>query len=122
MALIDPKTPPRELIYKWCQGDPRLIKAVEKIFDLIPSEFNKGADDTEGSQYAADNAATQAGIANAELANVMRLAELSALSPAHAHALSDSLGISPAQELTKSDYIDVACQQIECSNFNLEIK
>lgn len=121
MTIVDPKMPLRQDLMIMCGGNMRLVKAFEALFSLVPSEFNKGNDEVVGSQLAADHAAAQAGIANAEVANVMRLAELSALSPTHAYALSDSLGISPAQELTKSDYIDVACQQIECSNFNLEI-
>lgn len=121
MAITDPKIPPRQDLMVMCGGNMRLVKAFEALFKLFPSEIDKGSEDTFLSLLTADHAATQAVLANSEVANVMRLAEFSALSPTHAHALSDYLGISPAHETTKSDYIDVACQQIECSNFNLEI-
>ena len=121
MALVDPKTPPRKDLERMCGGDQRLVKAFEKLFELIPSELNKGSDDVSSAQISADNASAQANFAGSFITNFEYLINFTALQPAFAQIIENSLGINPAQEQITSDYLHPIYQQIECSNPNFEI-
>lgn len=121
MALVDPKTPPRKDLERMCGGDQRLVKAFEKLFELIPSELNRGSDDVSSAQISADNASTQANFAGSFLTSFEYLINFMALQPAFAQIIDNSLGINPAQEQITSDYLYPIYQQFECSNPNFEI-
>lgn len=121
MALVDPKPPLRRDLEEMCRGNQRLVKAFEKLFELIPSELNKGSDDLSNAQISADNAATQANFAGSFLTSFEYLIHFIALQPAFAQIIESSLGINPAQEQSASDYLYPIYQQIECSNPNFEI-
>lgn len=121
MALVDPKTPPRSDLEKMCGGNQRLVKAFEKLFDLIPSELNKGSDDVSSAQLSADNAAAQALLGASLILALQSQIEMSALQPSLAIQIQDSLDLSPRFEQITLDQVYPVYQSIGCNNFNLEI-
>lgn len=121
MALVDPKTPPRSDLEKMCGGNQRLVKAFEKLFDLIPSELNKGSDDNESAQLSADNAAAQALLGASLILAIQAKVEMSALTPSLAYQNQDPFDLSPRLEQIFNDQIYPSHEQIGCTNYNLEI-
>ncbi|MDU4393273.1 hypothetical protein [Acinetobacter ursingii] len=121
MALVDPKTPPRSDLEKMCGGNQRLVKAFEKLFDLIPSELNKGSDDVSSAQLSADNAAAQALLGVSLLMMLQGQIDLNALHPSLVIQSQDTFDLSPRSEQVTLDQIYPAYQSIGCNNFNLEI-
>jgi len=121
MTLVDPKTPPRSDLERMCGGNQRLVKAFEKLFDLIPSELNKGSDDVSSAQLSADNAAAQALLGASLILALQSQIEMSALQPSLAIQIQDSLDLSPRFEQITLDQVYPVYQSIGCNNFNLEI-
>ncbi len=121
MTIVDPKTPPRSDLERMCGGNQRLVKAFEKLFDLIPSELNKGSDDVSSAQLSADNAAAQALLGASLILALQSQIEMSALQPSLAIQIQDSLDLSPRFEQITLDQVYPVYQSIGCNNFNLEI-
>lgn len=121
MALVDPKTPPRSDLEKMCGGNQRLVKAFEKLFDLIPSELNKGSDDVSSAQLSADNAAAQALLGVSMLMMLQGQIDLNALQPSLSIQNQDAFDLSPRSEQITLDRVYPVYQSIGCNNFNLEI-
>lgn len=121
MAIVDPKTPLRKDLEQMCGGNQRLVKAFEKLFELIPKELSKSNDDVSSAQISAENASTQANFAGSFLPNFEYLIDLLVLHPALPQTINSNLGISPVQEQAISDHLHQSYQQIECTNPNFEI-
>ncbi len=121
MALVDPKTPPRSDLEKMCGGNQRLVKAFEKLFDLIPSELNKGSDDVSSAQLSADNATAQALLGVSMLMMLQGQIDLNALQPSLSIQNQDAFDLSPRSEQITLDQVYPVYQSIGCNNFNLEI-
>lgn len=80
--LVRPKKPSREELAKIFK-DPRVLKAFEQVFDVVPGEFNRQDGSIEDVLFAADSAATQAALAIALIQAVEVLAEIKAMEPVH---------------------------------------
>jgi len=102
--LVRPKKPSREELAKIFK-DPRVLKAFEQVFDVVPGEFNRQDDDIEEVLFAADNATTQAALAIALIGAVEALAEVKAMEPAHqCNCQHDDL--TPRYEQVTPDHIE----------------
>lgn len=99
--------PLRKDLEAMCGGNQRLVKAFEKLFEVIPKELNNGSAGLEAAQMTADNAVTQAQSVSATLDGVMQQIEMAAL--------------QPRMEQITPDCIYPIYQSISCENFNLEI-
>ena len=80
--LIRPKKPSREELARIFK-DPRVLKAFEQVFDVVPGELNRQDEEIENVLFAADSAATQAALAIALIQAVEALAEIKAMEPVH---------------------------------------
>lgn len=80
--LVRPKKPSREELAKIFK-DPRVLKAFEQVFDVVPGEFNRQDGSIEEVLFTADSAATQAALAIALIQAVEALAEIKAMEPVH---------------------------------------
>lgn len=80
--LVSPKKPGREELAKIFK-DPRVLKAFEQVFDVVPGELNRQDEEIENVLFAADSAATQAALAVALIQAVEALAEIKAMEPVH---------------------------------------
>lgn len=118
--IIDPKTPQRRDLEEICRGNQRLVKAFEKLFELVPSQFNKNSDDTSDAQVSADNAAAQALLAASLLMAMQTKVQMSALHPAAAEIHRDALSLAPAYEHTQAVQFTPTYEQSSCFNYNLE--
>lgn len=99
--LVRPKKPSREELAKIFK-DPRVLKAFEQVFDVVPGEFNRQDGSIEDVLFAADSAATQAALAVALIQAVEALAEIKAMEPVHqCNCQFDDL--TPRLEHTQAD-------------------
>lgn len=99
--LVRPKKPSREELAKIFK-DPRVLKAFEQVFDVVPGEFNRQDGSIEDVLFAADSAATQAALAIALIQAVGALAEVKAMEPVHqCNCQFDDL--TPRYEHTQAD-------------------
>ncbi len=121
MTINDPISPTRKDIEAWVNGNPRLMKAVEGLFRLIPNELNNLDDSSSGAQITADSAQSAANMANASIADVERLIDLIATSPAHTTIIPDQIGLTPRYEVIQSDPIYPTYQVESFPNYNLEV-
>lgn len=102
--LVRPKKPSREELAKIFK-DPRVLKAFEQVFDVVPGEFNRQDDDIEEVLFAADNATTQAALAIALIGAVEALVEVKVMEPAHqCNCQFDDL--TPRFEQVATDHIE----------------
>ncbi len=101
--LVRPKKPSREELAKIFK-DPRVLKAFEQVFDVVPGEFNRQDGSIEDVLFAADSAATQAALAIALIQAVEALAEIKAMEPVHqCNCQHDDL--TPRYEHVATDHI-----------------
>ncbi len=121
MAIIDPIAPLRKDLEVMCSGNLRLVKAFEAIFRLIPTELNNLDDSSSSVQITADFAQSSANMANASLADIERIIDLIATSPAPIAINLDPIGIAPRSEIVQSDPIYPVYQGESCPNYNLEV-
>lgn len=99
--LIRPKKPSREELARIFK-DPRVLKAFEQVFDVVPGELNRQDEEIENVLFAADSAATQAALAIALIQAVEALAEVKAMEPVHqCNCHFDDL--TPRYEHTQAD-------------------
>lgn len=102
--LVRPKKPSREELAKIFK-DPRVLKAFEQVFDVVPGEFNRQDSSIEEVLFAADNASTQATLAIALIGAVEALAEVKAMEPVHqCNCQHDDL--TPRYEQVTPDHIE----------------
>lgn len=121
MTIVDPKMPTRKDLETWVGGNPRLLKAVEMLFRLIPKELNNLDGSNLDAQLAADFAQSSANMANASVADIERLVDLIATSPAPLTIFLDPIGVAPRYEVVQSDPIYPVYQGESCPNYNLEV-
>ncbi len=121
MTIVDPKPPLRRDLEAMCGGNQRLVKAFEKLFELIPKELNNSNDSSSDAQFIADFAQSSANQANSAISDVERLIDLVATSPAPIIHTQELIGISPRYEVTVSDPIYPIYQGESCPNYNLEV-
>lgn len=102
--LVRPKKPSREELAKIFK-DPRVLKAFEQVFDVVPGEFNRQDDSIEDVLFDANTAATQAALAIALIGAVEALAEVKAMEPVHqCNCQHDDL--TPRYEHVVPDHIE----------------
>lgn len=121
MAIIDPKPPLRRDLEEMCGGNQRLVKAFEQLFRLVPSEFNNSNESSLDTQFTADFAQASANLANSSIADVERIVDLIATSPAQIINTFDPIGVAPRYEVVFSDPIYPVYQGEGCPNYNLEV-
>ncbi|WP_332605479.1 hypothetical protein [Acinetobacter sp. ESBL14] len=121
MALIDPKTPLRSDLERMCGGNQRLVKAFEKLFQVLPTLADPNSEAIEAAQITADNAGTQAFLAIALIEAVTQVAELIATEPKHACICAQNDDLSPRTEIIVPDIILPSSQLTEPMNINLEV-
>ncbi|MFL1383609.1 hypothetical protein ACJOYH_05865 [Acinetobacter baumannii] len=121
MAIVDPKPPIRRDLEEMCRGNQRLVKAFEKLFELIPKELNNSNDSSLDAQMTADFAQSTANMANSSLVGVERLIDLIATNPAPVPIIQDPIGIAPRYEVVQSDQIYPVYQGDSCPNYYLEV-
>ncbi|MFL1475204.1 hypothetical protein ACJOYF_18590 [Acinetobacter baumannii] len=121
MAIVDPKPPLRRDLEEICRGNQRLVKAFEKLFELIPKELNNSNESSLDTQLAADFAQSSANMANSSVADVERLIDLIATSPAAISMDQDQIGLTPRYEFAQSDPIYPVYQGESCPNYSLEV-
>lgn len=121
MTIIDPIAPLRKDLEIMCGGNLRLVKAFEAVFRLIPTELNNLDGSNLDSLLAADFAQSSANMANASVADIERLVDLIATSPAPLTISLDPIGFAPRYEVVQSDPIYPVYQGESCPNYNLEV-
>ncbi|KQE29069.1 hypothetical protein [Acinetobacter nosocomialis] len=121
MAIVDPIAPTRKELEVWCGGNQRILKALEAIFRLIPTELNNLDDSSSGAQITAELAQSAANMANASIADIERLIDLIATSPAPITIIPDQIGLAPRYEAIQSDPVYPVYQGESCPNYNLEV-
>lgn len=121
MAITDPKPPLRRDLEEMCGGNKRLVKAFEQLFRLVPSEFNNSNESSLDTQFTADFAQASANLANSSIADVERIVDLIATSPAPIINTFDPIGVAPRYEVVISDPIYPVYQGEDCPNYNLEV-
>lgn len=121
MAIVDPKPPIRRDLEEMCRGNQRLVKAFEKLFELIPKELNNSNDSSSDAQFTADFAQVSANLANSSVADIERIVDLIATSPAPIINNFDPIGVAPRYEVVISDPIYPVYQGEGCPNYNLEV-
>lgn len=121
MAIVDPIAPLRKDLEVMCGGNLRLVKAFEAIFRLIPTELNNLDDSNSGAQITAEFAQSAANMANASIADIERLIDLIATSPAPITIIPDQIGLAPRYEAIQSDPVYPVYQGESCPNYNLEV-
>lgn len=121
MAITDPKPPLRRDLEEMCGGNQRLVKAFEQLFRLVPSEFNNSNESSLDTQFTADFAQASANLANSSIADVERIVDLIATSPASTINNVDPIGLAPRYEVVISDPIYPVSQGADCPNYNLEV-
>lgn len=121
MAIVDPIAPLRKDLEVMCNGNLRLVKALEAVFRLIPNELNNLDDSSTGAQLTADYAQSASFMANASIADVERLIDLIATSPAPITIIPDQIGLTPRYEVIQSDPIYPPYQVESFPNYNLEV-
>lgn len=99
--LVRPKKPSREELAKIFK-DPRVLKAFEQVFDVVPGEFNRQDENLEDVLFAAKSAATQAALAIALIQAVEALAEIKAMEPVHQCSCQFD-DLTPRHEHTQAD-------------------
>ena len=80
--LVRPKKPSREELAKIFK-DPRVLKAFEQVFDVVPGEFNNQQQGLDDVQALAESATAQAALAMALLYAIDELASIKAMEPVH---------------------------------------
>lgn len=99
--LVRPKKPSREELAKIFK-DPRVLKAFEQVFEVIPSEFNRQNESLDEIQFQVESAAAQGMLAIALIQAVEALAEIKAMEPVHqCNCQFDDL--TPRYEHTQAD-------------------
>ena len=121
MAIVDPVAPLRKDLEAMCNGNLRLVKALEAVFRLIPTELNNLDDSSSGAQITADFAQSAANMANASIADVERLIDLISTSPAPITIIPDQIGLAPRYEVIQSDPFYPVYQGESFPNYNLEV-
>lgn len=121
MTIVDPIAPLRKDLEVMCGGNLRLVKAFEAIFRLIPTELNNLDGSSSDAQLSADLAQSAANMANASVADIERLVDLIATSPASLTIALDPIGVAPRYEVVQSDPIYPVYQGESCPNYNLEV-
>ncbi|MCH7391817.1 hypothetical protein [Acinetobacter dispersus] len=121
MALIDPKTPQRSDLERMCGGNQRLVKAFEKLFQLLPTIADPSTPEVEAAQISADNANAQAFLAISLVEAVTQIAELVVTEPKHVCTCKQNEDLSPRSEVVIQDTILPASQLTEPMNINLEV-
>ncbi|MEC6393356.1 hypothetical protein VXS72_15665 [Acinetobacter pittii] len=121
MTIVDPKPPLRRDLEEMCGGNQRLVKAFEKLFELIPKELNNSNDSSSDAQFTADFAQASANLANSSVADIERIVDLIATSPAPIINNFDPIGVAPRNEVVISDPIYPVYQGEDCPNYNLEV-
>lgn len=99
--LVKPKKPSREELAKIFK-DPRILKAFEQVFEILPSEFNNQQQSLDDVQAIAESATAQAALALALLYAIDELASIKAMEPVHqCNCQFDDL--TPRHESTSQD-------------------
>ena len=121
MALVDPKTPLRSDLERMCGGNQRLVKAFEKLFQVLPTIADANLEAIEAAQITADNATTQAFLAIALIESVNQLAELVSTQPLPTCSCAQYEDLNPRSEYVQQDTIIPSYQLVEPMNLNLEV-
>lgn len=121
MALIDPKTPLRSDLERMCGGNQRLVKAFEKLFQVLPTISDANLDAIEAAQITADTAVAQSLLAVSLIEAINQLAELLTTEPKQVCTCQSFDDLSTRTEHAQQDVIFTSIQMTESNNINLEV-